>query len=206
MTMKKAILIILIFFTWILVSNAAQQRDLIQYFKNNDTISVNDTDLSYCSWKQEDGIFALPDWVKYPYTNADIDKLQKELDTTKVDTKSKTSVDSYNNNLDKIHSMMTANNNIMQKMWIPVLEYCKPYNCNKDFPWTVYEKSTDRCVCADWKEFNKIKNICPIKEVSLPVRQNIEFKNDLDMQKGELLLRIIWILLGLAVLYLVFRD
>lgn len=204
---KTIIIFILIFFTWILTTNAATQQNLIKYFKENDKISVKNTDLSYCSWQQKKWIFALPTWIKYPYTNAEIDILEKELSNIIVDKKSKTSVDNYNNKLDKIYGMVDANNNTMKKVWIPVAEYCKPYNCNKDFPWTVYEKSTDKCICNDWKDFDKSKNKCPIKEILPPaVRQNIDIKDNLDIQKDNLILWIIGILLWIVILYVAFKD
>ena len=53
----------------------------------------------------------------------------------------------------------TKNTTIWTAYWITV---SKDSLCNTKFPWTIYRASDDKCVCANWSEWDSLRRHCPI--------------------------------------------
>ncbi len=71
-----------------------------------------------------------------------LDNIASSINSIEVNEYSRTSVNNYNNKVNEY-------NEELNKSCITLQEYCKPYNCNIKYEWTVYRKSTDTCICEN---------------------------------------------------------
>lgn len=142
-------------------------------WNNNRSISdLSTSDINMCSKKDYTKDNFLCDSIESLSLSSkaiEVNNLQRELENTMVNQYNSVSVNAYNYKVNTYNTLIKEYNSELEKKCINMVEYCKPYECNIKSPWTIYQKSTDSCICENWQFFDKniwIKtwNGCKVKE------------------------------------------
>jgi hypothetical protein len=154
--------------------------------------------MEWCEWDLSEKFICISDSLYSQETilQKQIEDLEKQINTFIVNQYSQQSVNTYNSLIVNFNSEVSKFNNFLKNNCEPAYEYCKPYNCNKKFPWTIYKKETDMCVCDNSLPYDEIKKECPIKN-KIPV---VEKKDNSISSSWNTTEAIVYILLWIWIL------
>lgn len=144
----------------------------VDLFKNNywsNYISNSDINELKClnlnsSFNYDSEIFLVSSTFLYPNSEFKLEELKQDIENTYVNKYDSGSVNYYNSKVNEFNRMIKENNIHLEREWIPLTEYCKPYVCSKKYPGSIYNKETNTC---DNEEYSHPYDTCEIWKCKL---------------------------------------
>ena len=168
---------------------------------NSSYYEPSQNDKKWCEWDLYNQYICISDWLFTQETliKNKINDLKIQLDAFIVNQYSQSSVNAYNSLVNSYNLEINSFNNFLKNNCEPAYEYCKPYNCNKKYPWTIYKKESDMCVCDNNLPYDEIKKECPIKNKIPVVPKKVDSISS-SWNRTETIVYIVYILLWIWIL------
>lgn len=188
----------------------AVKHAVMTQFKNPSTtyIPLSSIDKSFCigneidnNYNYDPNIFIVSEFFTFPTSEAEIERLSIDLDNTPVNQYSQSSVNNYNAKVRDLNAKIVQNNAHLEKEWIPLSLYCKPYGCEQKYPGSTFNKLTDHCDLPEKTTSTSFQNLSSSNSTSTASSSYSSTYSSSNDSSDDW----VWIIIGIIVLIIVYN-